>query len=481
MAVVGSRRLSALVTAATLVAAVVAPGAAAAAPRPPEPWDRRIDRFVDFVERERGLDFEHPVKVRFLDDEPFEAALREGEEAPTEEDRALDDQYAGELVALGLAATRYSRDAAEDDADTSTVGFYDSETEELVVRGTDLDDVDVRVTIVHELVHALQDQHYDMDALYEATADDGEATALDFLIEGDATAVETAYLESLPPRVQDEYETGGAGELETAAAPVQGVPYVLDLFSDAPYSLGEAYVTALDQVGGKDARDRAYRDLPTTEEVLIDPVALRRDEDAQRVPVPHLVAGETKARGAQPLGAITLYLLLATRLDPRVALDAVTGWGGDRSIGFERTVDGAACVRFGVTGDTRRDTEELETALRDWAATMPPGGASVSREGAIVTTTACESAGATEPSIEVLDRAFYNVLGSRVFTILEVASSGVGLRTARCIGDHVDTDPAVVAIYDRLLLDGSELTEAEQQIVDDAFLAAVTACGRREE
>jgi hypothetical protein len=49
-----------LATAATLVAAVVAP-VATAAPKPPDEWDRRVDRFVDFVERERGLDFEHPV------------------------------------------------------------------------------------------------------------------------------------------------------------------------------------------------------------------------------------------------------------------------------------------------------------------------------------------------------------------------------------------------------------------------------------
>jgi hypothetical protein len=475
---VGGRRLSVLVTAATLVAAVAAPGAAAATKAPDE-WDRRVDRFVDFVERERGLGFEHPVKVRFLDDEAFDRALREGEEEPTAEDEALDEQYAGELVALGLAASRLSQDAAEDDADASTVGYYDSETEELVVRGTDLDVVDVRVTIVHELVHALQDQHFDMDALYDATDDDGEVTALDFLTEGDATAVETAYIDSLPPEVQDEYyASGSGGELEEGVDPVEGVPYVLDLFGAAPYLLGEAYIGALEQIGGKDARDRTYRDLPTTEEVLLDPVALERDEDAERVPTPDLGDGEIKARDAQPLGALTLYLMLATRLEPRAALEAVTGWGGDRSIGFER--DGAACVRFGVTGDTRQDTRELASALTAWAATLPPGAATVQRDGAIVTVTACEAAGVTEPTVEVFDRAFYNVLGGRISTILDVASYGVPLRAARCIGDTVSTDAQVMAIYDRVLVDGSDPTEAEQQQVDDAFIAAGSSCGVEE-
>jgi hypothetical protein len=454
-----------LVTAATLVAAVVAPGAAAtAAPKAPDEWDRRVERFVEFVERERGLEFEHPVKVRFLDDEAFEAALREGEEEPTAEDAAIDEQYAGELVALGLATARLSQDAAEDDADASTVGYYDSETEELVVRGTDLRDVDVRVTIVHELVHALQDQHFDMDALYDAAADDGELTALDFLTEGDATAVETAYIESLPPKQQDQYyASGSSGELEEEPPPVEGVPYVLDLFGDAPYSLGEAYIAALEQVGGKNARNRTYRDLPTTEEVLLDPVALERDEDAKKVPTPELGDGETKARGAQPLGALTLYLMLASRLEPRVALEAITGWGGDRSIGFER--GGVACTRFGVTGDTRQDTAELESALAAWAAAMPPGGATVTRDGV------------TEPTVEVFDRAFYNVLGGRMYAALDVASYGVPLRDARCIGDAVSTDPVVMAIYDRVLFDGSDLTESERRQVDSSFSQAAQACG----
>ena len=36
------------------------------------------------------------------------------------------------------------------------------------MRGTDLTDVDVRVTIVHELTHALQDQHFDLTKLDDA-------------------------------------------------------------------------------------------------------------------------------------------------------------------------------------------------------------------------------------------------------------------------------------------------------------------------
>jgi len=76
------------------------------------------------------------------------------------------------------------------------------------VRGTDLTDVDVRVTIVHELTHALQDQHFDLTKLDDAVETEGEDFALTALVEGDATSIEDDYLFSLPQAEQDAYFAG---------------------------------------------------------------------------------------------------------------------------------------------------------------------------------------------------------------------------------------------------------------------------------
>ena len=73
------------------------------------------------------------------------------------------------------------------------------------MRGTDLDDVDVRVTLVHELTHALQDQHFDLTKLDRGVETSGEDFALTALVEGDATSVEDDYLFSLPDDEQDAY------------------------------------------------------------------------------------------------------------------------------------------------------------------------------------------------------------------------------------------------------------------------------------
>jgi hypothetical protein len=176
----------------------------------------------------------------------------------------------------------------------------------------------------------------------------------------------------------------------------------------------------------------------------------------------------------EEFGVLTLYLMLATRLDPRVALEAITGWGGDQYVGFDR--EGAACVRANVTGDTARDTDQLESALSAWGQAMPAGAVEVTRAEGVVTFTACETDGVVGPSMEVFDSVFYNVLGGRTYAVLDAASYGLPLRQARCVGDFVSTDPEVVALFDEALVEGREPSDREYRVVDDAYQQAFLRC-----
>ena len=442
-------------------------------PKAPKEWDERVQPFVDFVESARGLEFDHPVAVRFLADKAFEREIR-SDSKPTKEEKAFDDQIAGELVALGLAGKKVDlSEASEDLYVTTTVGYYDTEVEELVVRGTDATSVDARVTIVHELTHALQDQQFDLDALDKKAKEGSEILALEFLVEGDATIVENAYLDTLSPAEQEEY-FGTAEDVPEEPLP-DDVPYALDVFASAPYVLGPAYLTALDPDGGHAARDGAFEDPPKTEEVLIDPVALQQRQSEKQVADPKLQKGEKKAYDPEQFGVLSLYLMLATRLDVRTALAAVTGWGGDSYVRFKK--GGDSCVRTNVTGDTAADTDELEGALTAWKATMPEGAVEVSRSGDVVTFTACEAKGVAEPTVEKFDSVFYNVLADRISVVLDVASDGTPLGTALCVGDLVSTDPEVVALFDVVYAEGREPTDEELVVLDDAYNEAYPACG----
>ena len=140
--------------AVALVIALLVPEAAAAAPSPPDEWDPRIQRFVDFVERDRGLEFEHPVRVEFLADAAFRRRLERDEANLTDEDRHDIEESAAIFRALGLLTADVDFLGASSDLDADTIlGYYDFDTKKMVVRGTELGDVETRATVVHELTH----------------------------------------------------------------------------------------------------------------------------------------------------------------------------------------------------------------------------------------------------------------------------------------------------------------------------------------
>jgi hypothetical protein len=462
-------------TAIACVGGVFGGGSALAAKKPPKLWDPRVLPLAEFVEEERDLEFKHPVEVQFASVKRFKNLLRD-DSKPTKKEQDFDEQIGGELLALGLVSEGVDfGQATEDLTVEGTLGFYDSETEELVVRGKSLKSVDLRVTVVHELTHALQDQHFNLDKLYDRTSSGSEGLALDFLVEGDATFIEDSYLESLSQKERDQYYGEISDFLEEAEIP-EDAPYALDVFAGAPYVLGAPFVYALDPEGGTKGRNRAFRHPPKTEEVLIDPLAFYERQRAKKVPKARVEDGEKKAYDAEQFGVLTLYLMLATRIDLRAALEAVTGWGGDSYLGFQE--NGDACVRINITGDTRTDTDELEAALVEWQATMPEGAADVVRSKAVIAVTACEAPGITAPSMERFDSAFYNVLGQRIYVVLDlVQNGGLSLEDARCAGDLVSTDPKVVAAYDQAVAENREPTDEDYVVINRAYLDAYDACG----
>ena len=94
----------------------------------------------------------------------------------TAEDAALQDASEGQLRALGLLDPSTDlQDAVAQLFGGGTLAYYDTEADEVKVLGTELD-VAHRVTLVHELTHAWQDQQGYLDELDDL--EDGQAYTL---------------------------------------------------------------------------------------------------------------------------------------------------------------------------------------------------------------------------------------------------------------------------------------------------------------
>ncbi len=364
----------------------------------PDEWDERVADLAAFVERERGLEFDHPVTVEFLTEDEYSDRARVDEGMLADEDRQAMEESGTVLEALGLVPVDIDMfDTSNEMADTGTLAFYDPVTESVTVRGTEMT-TSLEVTLVHELVHVAQDQAFD---LTQPPPDEssGAYEAFDALVEGDAVRIELAYVDSLSADEQDAYWDDYSADYEEAEADLGDVPTALQAMFAAPYVLGQPIVDLIAEGGGNDAVDEAFGDPPGSSEHLFDPRSYFGDDTPVDVDEPEIPPGGDEIGEADSLGATTLFVMLSERIDPLVALTATDGWGGDMSVAYRE--GGRTCVRADLVGDTPTDTDEIARALQAWADAGPAGAASVDagEEGVAFESCAAEAdAGSAPPS-----------------------------------------------------------------------------------
>lgn len=428
LAVLFGSALSPLVVSAAPASGAMTPVAARAAAGFGN-WDRSIQPIVDFVERERGLKFKNAVPVTLLSDKAFRKELDIDESKVTKEERDDLDESVRVMRALGLLSGKVDLlKETETLHGEAVAAFYDPEKKRIRVRGKRLNLL-IRTTLAHELTHALQDQHFNLTKLEESLTDD-EANSLTALVEGDASLVETAFIDNLSEADRAKYDRL---EAEDASAfdpeSVESVPEILQVFFSAPYVFGEPLVSALRATGGTKALNRAFRKPPTTEDQLLDPRRFLAKEPVRKVKTLKLRKGEKKL-DAGTFGAFGLYLMLSARIDPKIALGAVDGWGGDQHLAYTNAKD-QTCERVAIRGDTAQDTARLFDVLEQWAAAMPANTASAKRTSGLATFETCDPG--PDVTFDVGDVQQASAIPvARTTIFAEFLQSGLPLEMAGC-------------------------------------------------
>ena len=361
------------------------PGERDAAEEPDEPptqeeLEEVVAEISAFVEQETGLSFLEPVTVELAGEGEFQDRLL----ADFDED--VEDLRATEVFLKALGLVDPDVDLVESMRSLlggGVVGSSDPETDELVVRGAALTPY-VRTTIAHELVHALDDQHHD---LHRPEYDDGPdeiSFGFSALVEGNARRIESAYLESLG---DDAVADALAEELAIGTGiDYSDIPDVLFDLISAPYVLGEPFVDAVLDDGGREALVAAFADPPTTTEQVLDPARYLDREPAIAVPTP-TVPGEPVEEGM--IGQLLVRLVLADELSRDEARVAAEGWGGDVAVAWR---DGdRACVTATLVGDDVRETEEMRQAFERWAAAKPDARVEPTGGGGPFTLVSCSA------------------------------------------------------------------------------------------
>lgn len=390
-----------------------------------EDWDPAVAPLVTFVEGARGHRFLHPVHVDLLDEEAFRAYADDGDDAGYD---PADDAATPLLRAFGLVGG--ALDVRETGADLETdaaLAFYDWNTKRITVRGTTLD-ASTRVTLVHELVHALQDQHFDLGRR-QSSLDPDQYDSFLAVVEGDAERIaQHFYLDELDE--VERREVDAASSAEHADAVYGSYPDALVSLYGAPYSLGTLSTELLARLGGIDEVDRAIEDPPHGAGYLLGPFARLRGDDAGSIQAP-APEGSELWRDEGSLGALFWYLVLEARLGPVEALDAVDRIEADAYVTVDR--DGTTCVRDDLTATDDASRDSLGASLVRWAASMPTGEVDVRVDGGRIHVTACDP-GATGTAPVRVD-ATHDALAlpyARLSLALLIAGDGASLALVEC-------------------------------------------------
>jgi len=351
-----------------------------------------IDDLVRTAESVRQLRLRRPVTIEIEDGDAIARSLRaQIEEAEIERARLV---Y-GALGLLDADADLHSM--FEGVLGEQVIGYYDPDTGRLVIR----DDVmaglagafgpeqaqEARLVLVHELVHALQDQRLGLGESYEKERTADADNAFRAVVEGDATLAMLAHAlrqQGIPLSAA----TAGIqqmGDYLDLNALVRGeklddAPAILRVTLVAPYLRGLQFVAAVQGRGGWPAVNNAHRRPPVTSEQVLHPDKYFAREPAEVIEISDneavLAAGFERVE-EDTLGELELGVYLGQGRASGTNEEAAAGWAGDHLAVYGRGEETA--VIWWTTWDTDTDAAEAFAAAR---SVSPKGSkARVERKG----------------------------------------------------------------------------------------------------
>ncbi|MBI5517766.1 MAG: hypothetical protein HY909_28605 [Deltaproteobacteria bacterium] len=336
-----------LALALALVTAACAGTPTATAPSrwPPRQTPVDIDALVAALAEEtaalRGLPFTRAVPVAVETPEVITAHLRQ--ELAEDREELARERAIG--VALGtLPATIDLAEVLARFVGAEAQGYYDPDSGRLVLTTEEARHLgtpgpaglEARTTVVHELTHALQHQHFEgrVSPTRAAPPLSDQARARLALLEGDATLVGMEWAarrggrrllgtDELPGRLQRWAD--GAQVLTEIDAP----PYVIDA-QELPYEAGVLAVGAMHRLGGWARVNSALRDLDLRAAEVLHP----EREDVAYITLPPTEDPGLASRGLQrvltrTLGELELRLYLRLVLRDARAAPLAAHWRGD--------------------------------------------------------------------------------------------------------------------------------------------------------
>ena len=245
-------------------------------------------------------------------------------------------------------------------------GYYDPKAKQFVMASW-LPSIVQRSVAIHELTHALQDQHFDLARIIDAkalTTDEGLAHSA--IVEGDASAVmfDKQFREGgAPPLARQGSIEGILLTQVLGQGAMQGVPESIKGMLMFPYTSGLRFAHAALRRGGYTVLDTVYGKLPSTTREILHPEEYFEGSVPVSIPSDAELTDE-RVLYSDVIGEFGISSLFAG--SSKLKLDGVTaavGWIGDRAV-LIQSEGGKPITRWLLRWETSHDAAEFCQAYK---------------------------------------------------------------------------------------------------------------------
>lgn len=257
-------------------------------------------------------------------------------------------------------------------------GFYDSDKQTFFIASW-LSSEEQKPVMIHELTHALQDQHFDVEKIMKedrSLQNDDRILAHQSVMEGDGMVVMLQYLlEPVKRHFSQLLDLSSIMQAQMLSMQMQ-----FPVFKEAPaylretllfpYGYGASFLQyAWRKSPSWQAVNSLYSDLPASTEQIMHPEKYFGERDnpksANAEDIAARMAPDWKIAGKNVLGEFTLGLFMSLQLTEERSRRAAAGWGGDQVLLLEND-DGKNAVLIATVWDGAEDAGKFYSAMDEW-------------------------------------------------------------------------------------------------------------------
>ncbi|HWX40577.1 MAG TPA: hypothetical protein VN345_05450 [Blastocatellia bacterium] len=359
--------------------------------RPGEAALDATNEVLGIVSRLRHLSVLHPVKSGMkTHDEIEQSVIRDLDENTTP---AEFDATSKTLLKLGLIPKGFRlRDYVVKLLREQVAGFYEPKTKEFYLAAW-LPISEQKSVMAHELTHALQDQHFNLQRFERWPKGDSDAEmAAHALVEGEATVVMFEYaaeqegvhldvtaLSSLTDRMLEQDDTSDSSKYPVLSQ----APLVLRENLQFPYVYGVGFVQQVLKNKSWQTLDLCYDKLPASSQQIMHPAKFLDRDDPVKIKIGDLqpALGQDWKRADEDVnGEFGYMVLLSEFIGKRKASAAAEGWSGDRYVLYENKRTGDVILAQYTTWHSASDAKRffdayLERTEKRYPHAQPPAAA----------------------------------------------------------------------------------------------------------